>query len=979
MYIKEIKINGFKSFADKTNIELNKTFTGIVGPNGSGKSNIVDAIKWVLGEQSIKSLRGTNNMTDVIFSGSSSRNQSNNASVSIVFDNTDRFLPLDYNEIEIKRVVYRTGENEYYINSDKCRLKDISSLLVDSMSSKESLNIIPQKKVDEILSEKPEDRRTIFEDAAGVLKYKNRKTESLRKLDKTHDNMSRVDMIINEISENLLPLERSSIKAREYKSALEELESVEVALIVKDITTYSAMVNDKTIKKEEFENELSKLNTDSTSETTEVEKIKSKILKIDEIIRDNSTKLFKISEELVELSNKKTLMSERNKYDKDSNDIKNNIVVLKDREGNLNNNIKSIELEIKNLDTTKDSLNEKLNSLSNDLNKIEISRNSLNEKYNNKNRIKIDTNNRIDILENSINNMNKIPYSVKSILDSPTLRGIHDILGNIIETKNEYATMLEIALGASSNNIIVEDEECAKEAIEYLKSHNKGRATFFPINVIKPKSIDPNTLRNIKDIIGYVGIASDLVTYDSKYYNIVMNQLGNIIVAANIKTAIQISKKVNHQYRVVSLDGELLHVGGSLTGGSLNRNTSFISDKYELEKLKLSINNINEEVAALEIELNKIEKNITTIKDNIYEINVESIKLNETINNKNITLESLNKEHNLVSDEINNLTNDSTSKLDKELNDIIDKYYKKEQEKTECEKEIEISNKNKIDLNKDLIILETSVKKMNSDNNNLITNINSLEVDITRLNALLDNLLNRLNEDYSMTYERAKSSYVLEIDESEARDKVANLRRKIKSLGDVNLGSIEEYDRISTRVNFLNKQKEDLKKSEDDLLSIINDMDSIMINKFESTFNDINTEFNKVFKELFKGGEAHLKLTDPNNILETGIDIIAVPSGKSLKPISLLSGGERTLTAISLLFAIMNLKSVPFVVLDEVESDLDDNNVSIFCEYLNNYKNKTQLLIITHKKYTMQYLDILYGVTMQESGVSKLVSVKLEN
>ena len=979
MYIKEIKINGFKSFADKTNIELNKSFTGIVGPNGSGKSNIVDAVKWVLGEQSIKSLRGENSMTDVIFSGSNSRKASSHASVSIVFDNTDRLLNLDYSEVEVKRVVYASGENEYYINNDRCRLKDISSLLIDSMSSKESFNIVPQKKVDEILSEKPEDRRTIFEDAAGVLKYKNRKIECLRKLDKTHDNMSRVDMIIDEISDNLLPLERASIKAREYKESLSELENVEVALIVKDITTFNTMVSEKSSKKEEYENELLKLNTDTTSDNIEIEKIKTKIIKVDDEIKEINSKLFILSEELVELSNKKTLMNERNKYDKESDAIKRNIINLKDKEGNYKNNIKSYELEINNLNTVKDNLNEKLSNLSADLNKLEIKRNSISEKYNHKNRNRLEIKNKIDILENSINNMEKIPLSAKSIINNPTLRGIHNIIGNVIETKNEYSIMLEVALGASISNIIVDDESCAKEAIEYLKSHGKGRATFFPLNVIKARSVDPETIRTVENIVGFVGVASDLVTYDSKYYNIVMNQLGNIIVASDIRTAIAISKRINHRYRVVSLDGELFHVGGSLTGGSLNRSSTYITDKYELDKLKLNTESLNSDIESLEKELADTEAEITIVKDKIYEINIESTKLNESINNKNSTLENMSKELELIVDELNNLTNSKESELDKELNEIIDNYYKKQQEKTELEKKMEISNKTKSELNKDLIVIETSVRKMNSDNNGLVSNINALEIDIAKLNSALDNLLNRLTEDYSMTYERAKSTYVLEVDEDIAREKVTNLRRKIKSLGEVNLGSIEEYERLSTRVNFLNKQREDLKKSEENLLSIINDMDGIMKEKFEKSFNEINIEFNKVFNNLFHGGEAHLKLTDPDNILETGIDILAVPSGKTLKPISLLSGGERTLTAISLLFAIMNLKNVPFVILDEVESDLDENNVTIFCDYLNNYRNKIQLLVITHKKKTMEYLDVLYGVTMQESGVSRLVSVKLEN
>lgn len=536
--------------------------------------------------------------------------------------------------------------------------------------------------------------------------------------------------------------------------------------------------------------------------------------------------------------------------------------------------------------------------------------------------------------------------------------------------------MLEVALGASSNNIITNDEACAKEAIEYLKSHNKGRATFFPLNVIKPKSIDPETLKIVQNIIGFVGIASDLVTYDSKYYNIVMNQLGNIIVTTNVTTAIQISKKINHRYRVISLDGEIIHVGGVMTGGSLKTSNSFISDKYELERLKTYIRSITSEIKDLETNLETQEKELNILKDKIYNTNIEAIKSKEELNNKSNTLSTLENEYKLLLDEINNLEEDN---LDKELNEVIASYYKEEQKKNELEKRLEIINSEKSELNDTLNTLESSIKKMNLEYNKMTSEINTLEIDITKLNINLDNLLTRLSEDYSLGYERAKSEYALEIDENIAREKVGQLRRKIKSLGEINLGSIEEYKRVLTRVTFLNKQKDDLLKSENDLLTIINDMDEIMKDKFETSFNNINEEFGKVFKSLFKGGKAHLELTNPDNILETGIDIVAIPPGKNLKPLSLLSGGERTLTAISLLFAIMNLEKVPFVILDEVESALDENNATIFGEYLDNYKGKTQLLVITHKKKTMEFLDTLYGVTMQESGVSKLVSVKLDN
>ena len=976
MYIKEIKIYGFKSFADKLTIELDPTFTGIVGPNGSGKSNIVDAIKWVLGEQSVKSLRGSNNMTDVIFTGSSSRPASNFASVCIVFDNSDRTLNIDYAEVSVKRTVYKTGENEYYINNEKCRLKDITNLFLDSRSSKESFNIVPQNKIDQILSEKPEERRVIFEDAAGVLKYKKRKEESLAKLNKNHENIERINLIISENEENLIPLEESARKAREYKSALEELENVEIALLAKDITTYSTELevanHDKLMKEEE----LSKLNSTSSTDNTEIEKVKVKILNVDEKIRTTSSEIFRINESLIDLSNKKTLMTERIKYDRESSSVKNNLVNLKEKEAILTNSIASIKIDIENLKTNSNNLSTKLTNLTNDYNGINKNKDKINYDLNLKRKEFIDIKNKIDVLETNLSNMNRIPSSVRSIIDNPTLRGIHNILGNVVDTKDEYVSMLEVSLGASINNIIVEDESCAKEAIEYLKRHNKGRATFFPLNVIKPKSIDPETLRSVQNIIGFVGVASDLVTYDSKYYNIVMNQLGNIIVCENVTTAIQVSRKINHRYRVVSVDGEIIHVGGVMTGGSLKTSGTYISDKYELDRLKGSVDRVSNEIKSFETNLENVDKELSILKDNIYNINVEIVKNTETINNKKSLLESNSHDLELVSNEIKNLSENS---LDKELDAVINDYYEHEKRKTECEKNLEILNKEKGELNNTLLELESAVKKMNSKFNELTNQINSLEIKITKLNMNMDSALARLSEDYSLGYERARKEYLLEIDESIARDKVNTLRRKIKSLGEVNLGSIEEYDRVYKRVTFLTKQKDDLVKSEEDLLTIIDDMDKSMEEKFVTSFNAINEEFSKVFRTLFKGGSAHLEMTEPDNVLETGIDIIAVPPGKTKKPLSLLSGGERTMTAISLLFSIMNLEHVPFVILDEVESALDENNATVFGEYLHNYKNKTQLLVITHKKKTMEFLDKLYGITMQESGVSKIVSVKLDN
>lgn len=977
MYIKEIKINSFKSFADKVNINLDSNFTGIVGPNGSGKSNIVDAVKWVLGEQSVKTLRASSGMSDVIFSGSKSRNPSNNASVSITFDNSDNYLPSNYSEITIKRVVSRSGENEYYLNNEKCRLKDINDLLVDSFSSKESFNIIPQNKIEEILSDRPEERRIIFEEAAGVLKYKRRKEETLRKLSKTHENIDRVNMIIDELSTQIEPLESASKKAIIYKENKEKLENVDIALMVKDITSFNETLKIKESDKEKLTLELTEASKNSTKNNTEIEKLKLENVKLEELISNLRDEYLNSKDTLSDLLSKKELAIERSKYDKNSDEIKSRLISIKDEELKLSNEISFIEGEIEtNKELGKDKFEElkKFNeSLENENKKLTLK----NIEFNNLKRKELEISSKIELLNSNIENMSKLPYAVKAVLNNPTLNGIYDVIGNIVNAKEEYLVMLDVALGSSSNFIIVEDEESAKKAIEYLKINNKGRATFFPLNIIKPKSVEPDVLSICKSFNGYLGILSDLIDFDKKYYNVIKNQLGNIIVVDNIDNAIKISKKINHRYRVVTLSGDLLHVGGSLSGGSSKYNNSYVNDKNELEKSKISLSDVSNKIDDIQKEINNIEYNKKVLEEKVLNINIEIAKYKELINSKEQLLKNLNENLFKLNNEVKDL-NDKTDK-DKVIEKIMENYYKEEKKCKDLEQKIELEMSKKRDLIDKLNDIEDKTKKENSLYSASQNRINELDIEIVKLNMSLDNLLNHLNEEYSLTYEGAKSKYSLDMDETEARKLVSNLKKTIKLIGNVNLDSIEEYERVNKRYTFLNSQREDLLNSEKDLLNIINDMDNIMKDKFASAFDKINIEFSKVFKNLFGGGEASLKLTDPNNILETGIDIIAIPPGKNLKPLSLLSGGEKTLTAISLLFSIMNLKKVPFVILDEVESALDEVNAEKFGEYLSNYRGKTQLLIITHKKKTMEYLDLLYGITMQESGVSKLVSVKLEN
>lgn len=972
MYLKEIKAHGFKSFADKTSIELDSKITGIVGPNGSGKSNVVDAVRWVLGEQSVKSLRGDGNMTDVIFSGSKSRNSSNVASVTLIFDNSDNYLPLNFNEISIKRRVYKDGTNEYFINNEKVRLKDITDLLIDSGIGKESFNIISQGKIDTILSNKPSDRRIIFEEAAGVLKYKKRKEEALRKLDKTHNNMNRVNDIINELEEQVEPLRDQKEKALEYNKVFEELEELEIALVTEDITNLNFEYQENKKKIDLLEEDISKISINNNSNEAKIEKYKNEINKIDINIKQKQNELIKLTGEVEKVNSRKAIVLERQKYNVEDIKLHDNVIALKENELKLINEINSLENNLKNNESEITELSKKVTKEEDLLNKIKhdklLKQNELSENIKKENNLNI----KIESLRNSIDNNSNLPYAVKSVLENPKLRGIHDIIGNLFEVEEKYSLAISTVLGGSISNIVVDNEVCAKESINYLKQNNLGRATFFPLNIIKAKTIETK-------IEGIIGIASDLVKYDNKYSNIILNQLGNILVVKDIDIANTIAKKTNYRYRIVTLDGELLHVGGALTGGKRGKNRNIILDKYELENSLKELKNINNNISNIEENINEIDNNLRVIEDKIYLINKE--KLDRTIIYDFIkkSIIDIEEKKKVVSLEITGTNNIISNTLVNEEELVLKEYYDVVNSKNEVELELNNLIKQRDNLNEDLSDYELSLKKENNLVNEKNNELKNLEIIVNRLDVKLDNLLNILNEKYSLSYEASLEKYKLEIPSNIARTKVNSLKRTLKEIGVVNLGAIDEYERVSKRYEFLLTQRDDLTKAENTLLEIIDEMDKVMEKEFLKTFKIIRENFNITFKELFRGGSADLKLTDPDNILETGIEINAMPPGKSLKTISLLSGGEKTFTAISLLFAILKSKPVPYCILDEVEAALDEANVDYFGQYIRKLRDMTQFIIITHKKKTMEYVDVLYGITMQESGVSKLVSVKLED
>lgn len=977
MYLKEIKASGFKSFADTIDIELTNGISGIVGPNGSGKSNVVDAVRWVLGEQSVKQLRGEGAMSDVIFTGSKSRRAASFASVTLVFDNSDKYLNIEYDEVQIKRTIYKTGENEYFINNTRARLKDILELFMDTGASKESFNIISQGDVANILSGKAEDRRVIFEEASGVLKYKKRKDEALRKLSKTHDNMARVDDIISELNTNMEPLKKQSEDAKIYLEKKEKLENVEIALTVNDIEKYNYEYKYSKEKVSELTLSITKMLSENSSEQAKIETIKNNISKLNSELYLKQQELVKVSANAEKLSGEKAMISERSKYNSEDVKLHDNIISLKEKILKIESQISALNKEIESEKSNNKIIGEKLNNTEIKLSEIEKNKENLNSKLNQKLREITAQKHRREVLINSLENNSSLPYSVKNVLNNPKLTGIHGVLGKLLEFEEKYSEALEVSLMSSVSHIVCDNEEDAKEAVRYLKNNNLGRATFLPISVIKPRSIDSESYETIKSMNGFVDIASNLVKYDTKYRNIVLSLLGTIVVVDNIDNANLISKKLKNRYKVVTMTGEVVNIGGSITGGSLKK-SSILSERYELENVIKDIDVLDSEIKEIENKINEVDDNYTNLELEKNSIIISVNSNSEILKNKYNVLDDLTNEKNTLMTELSNNQNIVNNVITNEEEKILNEYYKEIEKRDELNIEINQIHK-KIELeNEDLMNNESSLKNNNQEYNKAQEELKSHEIKVNRLDVKIDNLLNILTNDYSISYEKAKEKYILEIDSDEARSIVSTLKREIKSLGDVNVGAIEEYDRVKERYEFLNKQKEDLTNAENVLLEIITEMDDIMKDKFSSTFNKIKEAFNETFRKLFNGGKAELKLTDPSNILETGIDIIALPPGKKLQHISLLSGGEKTLTAIALLFSILKVRPVPFCILDEVEAALDEVNVDNFGKYLKEFKGDTQFIIITHKKKTMEYADVLYGITMQESGVSKLVSVKLE-
>lgn len=1180
MFLKRLDIIGFKSFADRVSIEFVPGVTAVVGPNGSGKSNITDAIRWVLGEQSAKSLRGAK-MEDIIFAGSDSRKPLNVAEVTITLDNEDQFLPLDYQEVSITRRVYRSGESEFFINKQPCRLKDIVDLLMDSGLGKEAFSIIGQGRVEEILSSKPEERRTIFEEAAGVLKYKIRKKKAENKLAETQENLHRVSDILHELEQQLEPLKMQASIAKDYLEKRDELERFEVALMVHDIEQLHQQWTSLKQLLAQHQNEEIQLSAALQKEEAEIEQLRDHITALDESIDGLQQVLLVASEELEKLEGRKEVLKERKKnavqYKKQLEDAiaslsekKERLELALKREkeqlAQLKKAVSTIQAELKekqaSLSAYDANVEEKIEQLKSDyielvheqaslknershlqtlLAKLQAKQIALAEenrkylderKYLQEQYAKLDekrqqmektlqqkeallqektnevaamkadlekkesmlyqayqylqqTKSRKEMLEEMQQDYAGFFQGVKEILKARAkFPGIHGAVVELIQVPDRYETAMEIALGGAMQHIVVENEEVARKAIHYLKAHDYGRATFLPMNVMQPKTISSEQLALIKGHPAFVGIASELIHYDSAYRSVIANLLGNVIITTDLKGANELARLLHYRYRLVTLDGDVVSPGGAMTGGgvakkansllSRNRELETITAKLhemeqkteqlerlvqtkkkaihqeeaallalrqqieeerfalqevksELREVQLQEKNMNERLAlydhekandeqeakqmteklaaieqqlgGLEGKLQEIDRTIETLQAQKQSEQTSKEALQTAMTEQKIALAETQQRLKNVQEKVEQLHNEladterqlQTAKqelatLMEEINsshsgeeELEKMRQKKAQDKQKTIELIASRREQRLQYQTKLEHLEREWKEKKRQHKQLADMVKDEEVKLNRLDVELENLLNRLREEYMLSFEAAKEAYPLTVDAQEARKRVKLIKRSIDELGTVNLGAIDEYERVSERYQFLTEQKADLQQAKETLHQVIDEMDQEMKKRFLSTFEHIRSHFGDVFRQLFGGGNADLRLTNPDDLLETGIEIVAQPPGKKLQNLSLLSGGERALTAIALLFSILKVRPVPFCVLDEVEAALDEANVHRYAQYLKQFSNQTQFIVITHRKGTMEEADVLYGVTMQESGVSKLVSVRLED
>lgn len=963
MFLKRIEIQGFKSFADRVNITFDHSITGVVGPNGCGKSNIVDAIRWVLGEQSVKSLRGSA-MTDVIFTGSELRRSVNFAEVTLVFDNSDRSFDLSFDEVEITRRLHRqNSEAEYLINKTPCRLKDILSLTMDSGIGRDSLSLISQGTITSFSEAKPIDRRGIFEEAAGVAKYRKRKDEAVSKLEKTQVNLERINDIYLELQKQVYPLKKAAQKAKIYQEKKERLEKIEISVLSDQITR---LKNDV----ENAQNELNDLQAkeallEASIQVNENNNMlaKSEIHQLDLQIHTLQEDLIRVVNEIQTLETRKIEIDEKRKYtlevgnqEEKANQLLSLLEEAKrefeDREQRLN----QLNLDIQNLTSRSVEINRKL-----------IDQNTKCDEANSKlNR----ASNRLEVAKNLESRPYMNQMGVQAIMNAQqSLVGVFGVVSKLLTPVIGYEEAIGVALGGALYHIVTKDEESARNAINFLKRNESGRATFLPMTVLFNRFISKEHQIVCDNTKGYLGTANDFVKCDPKFDLVKSSLLANVIVCDTLENGNHLAKLLNYQYKIVSLEGDVIHRGGSMTGGRQKDNHSPLSITKEINELKIRIEEYQNELKLHQDGLFDLNSRKSDLESDLLEKRIAAAQLEPVLEAKRAKYERLKDDLDQIAP---NLQQDSQS-FEEDLIDLLNKAYFKRDEYTgqlKSKRELRLKNAQESERR------EFQIRQQRRDLNGLQLVKRDIEIQITRQSTNIENLMNRLSHDYQMTYEFTLTIPTVEGVEN-AVDEVNQLRSEIESLGNINMTAPQEYEAVNERYELLKKQYDEINESKEKILSLILELDTIMVEQFKDMLDKINAELPEVIQAMFGGGKAYLALENPEDLLNSGIEIHVQPPGKSIKNMRLFSGGEKSLIAISVLFAILKARHVPLCVFDEVEAALDQANVERFAAYLKKFSSSTQFIVLTHRSGTMAQCDVLFGVTMGKSGVSQMLKVRL--
>jgi len=1185
IFLKKIRLKGFKSFANKTDIEIEENITAVVGPNGSGKSNIVDAIRWVLGEQSAKNLRGSR-MSDIIFSGSEELSPKKKASVTLFFDNSNGELPVEGQELTLGRQVEDDGRSDYLINGASCRLKDIEMLLMDSGLGSDGYSIVGQGRIDSIIKSKPDKMRLFFEEAAGIMKHKSRKEEAEKRLENTNTDLNRIYDIVDELEKRHDPLEKAAEKAKKYKGYKDQLSDLEISLLNKQWQEHSSEFEELSQKRKNVQKKLTEKESSYNALTYKLDNFKDNLKTVKNEKEEVSKQYFQNQNKVNEINNNLNVMKERkNNYIKNKDNLKEKLVQLKTElqqeesevkkarenfelinsdQQNIKNEIDNLKSKIKNSSKKIESLEQQIEIKKNKIERkkeeiqaersalerlkerVEISKARLEEisesqaeisskigekkdkaalveaelkeikaeideteSFLKKLKEQVKTgaealeegkdllletkenyqhyNSRLQLMEEMQDSYEGYYNGVRSILEKrEQFSGLIDVVAEIVSVKAEYEQAIDTALGAKMQNIIVEDDQTARDAVQYLKKNNRGRATFLPLNMVNGSRLRNHYLNQLSQQEGFIGLAVDLVDFPKRLENIFNFLLGQIVVSDNLDHAVKMSKNSKRSFRIVTTEGDVVYPGGAISGGSsssssrdligrsrkikelkkkkaklqqkgkslvkklendkknldqkqeklesiksklqslkmeenniinrqnrieenLNdlkvnqdqRNNNFSNldnnlkssqnsieaKQKKIKELKIEINDLNIDINDLRAALNIKKENMAEIEPQLKELELDGARISEKRNNAQEKLTEMQKNLEYKIEEIENCRQEIEA-INSNLEKITDRRINLQQKKEKLEAAGEKLKERKENLTKELKDLEQQVevkekesKKLQQDLNKIKDNFHQLDLDYTKLDDKLENIKSILLEDYSLEPAEIDMTNLIEIkdeDEAEVETKIKFLRQKMEKLHPVNEAAVEEFAELKERLDYLHEQQDDLKHARNSIELVISDIEESMEKMFAKTFYQVKEEFAKVFKALFQGGKAELELTNSEELLTTGVEIHAQPPGKSLKSLSLLSGGERALTAIALIFAFIQVKPSPFYVLDEIDAPLDDVNIVRFASFIKKYAKVAQFIIITHRRYMMTEVDSLYGVTMEKSGVSRLVSLKLD-